>query len=119
MQNPLHRADCYRQKAMKYHGLAKHAQFAFLGEFYRRTAVRYIFMADEILNEAGARGEIAKEDGEIWNLWRSPGRKRARLDPAARHEKRKVILTGRAAPSEYVERLPRHVDHSIREAVHD
>jgi hypothetical protein len=30
-------------------------------------------MADEILNEARARGEIANEDGEIWNLWRSPG----------------------------------------------
>jgi hypothetical protein len=46
---------------MKCHELAKHAEFAFLSEFYRRHAVRYMFMAEEILNEARAGGEIANE----------------------------------------------------------
>jgi hypothetical protein len=44
---------------MKCHELAKHDEFAFLSEFYRRHAVRYMFMA---LNEARARGEITSED---------------------------------------------------------
>jgi hypothetical protein len=39
----------------------QYAQLAFLAEFYRRHAVRYMFMAEEILNEARARGEIANE----------------------------------------------------------
>ena len=59
MQDPLHRADYYRQKAMQCQELAKYAQFAFLSEFYRRHVVRYMFMAEDILNVARARGEIA------------------------------------------------------------
>jgi hypothetical protein len=42
MQDPLDRADYYRQKAKKCHELATHAQFAFIRECYRRHAVRYI-----------------------------------------------------------------------------
>jgi hypothetical protein len=41
--------------------LAKYVRPAFLGDFYRRVAMRYLFMAEEILNEARARGEIANE----------------------------------------------------------
>jgi hypothetical protein len=58
MQDPLDRADHYRKKAMECHGLAKHGQLAFVREFYRRHAVRYMFTAEDILNEARARGEI-------------------------------------------------------------
>jgi hypothetical protein len=43
MQDPLNRADHYRNEAVKYHELAKYAQPAFLGDFYRRIAVRYMF----------------------------------------------------------------------------
>ena len=46
---------------MKCGDLAKDARPAYLGDFYRRIAVRYVFMAEEILNEARRRGEIADE----------------------------------------------------------
>jgi hypothetical protein len=59
MQDPLVRADHYRNEARKCHELAKHAQPAFLGDFYRRVAVRYMFMAEEMLNEA--RAEFARQ----------------------------------------------------------
>jgi hypothetical protein len=61
MQDPLRRAYYYRQKAMECHELAKYAQLAFLAEFYRRHAVSYMFMAEEVLNEGRARGEVADE----------------------------------------------------------
>jgi hypothetical protein len=61
MQDPLDRANRYRKKAMECGELAKYAQPAFLGDFYRRVAMRYVFMAEEILKEARARGEIANE----------------------------------------------------------
>jgi hypothetical protein len=56
MRHPLDRADHYRNEAVKCHELAKHVQPAFLGDFYRRIAVRYMFMAEDRLNEARARG---------------------------------------------------------------
>jgi hypothetical protein len=59
MQDPLVRADHYRKEAMKCHEMARNAQPAFLGDFYRRVAVRYMFMAEAILNEARARGDLA------------------------------------------------------------
>jgi hypothetical protein len=59
MRHPLDRADHYRNEAVKCHELAKHAQPAFLGDFYRRIAVRYMFMAEDLLNEARARGDAA------------------------------------------------------------
>ena len=65
MQDPLSKAetkaDHYRKEAVKYHELAKLARPAYLGDFYRRVAVRYMFMAQEILNEARARGDIAPQ----------------------------------------------------------
>jgi hypothetical protein len=61
MQDPWDRADHYRREGIKCHELAKSAEPSFLGDFYRRIAVRYMFMAEEILNEARARGEIANE----------------------------------------------------------
>jgi hypothetical protein len=59
VQNPFDRSDYYRKKAVSFYELAKVAQPSFLGDFCRRVAVRYMFMAEEILNEARARGEIA------------------------------------------------------------
>jgi hypothetical protein len=57
VQNPFDRSDHYREKAVRCHELAKLAEPAFFADFYRRVAVRYMFMAEEILNEARARGE--------------------------------------------------------------
>jgi hypothetical protein len=52
MGDPLSRAetkaDHYRKEAVKYHELAKLARPTYLGDFYRRIAVRYLFMAEDI-----------------------------------------------------------------------
>ncbi len=52
MQDPISRAERkaahYRKEAVKYHELAKFASPAYLGEFYRRVAVRYLFMAEDV-----------------------------------------------------------------------
>jgi hypothetical protein len=61
MRHPLDRADHYRKEAVKCHELAKHAQPAYLGDFYRRIAVRYMFMAEDVLNEARARGDVGQQ----------------------------------------------------------
>ena len=60
MQDPLNRADHYRKEAVKCHELAKYAQPAFLGDFYRRVAVRYMFMAEDVLKESRAQGDAAR-----------------------------------------------------------
>jgi hypothetical protein len=52
MQDPTSRAERkaqhYRKEAVKYHELAKFASPAYLGDFYRRIAVRYLFMAEDV-----------------------------------------------------------------------
>jgi hypothetical protein len=49
---PVKRSEHYREKAAKYHELAKRAQPPYLGEFYRGIAVRYVFMARELSQQA-------------------------------------------------------------------
>jgi hypothetical protein len=63
--HPLDRADHYRKEAVKCHELAKHAQPAYLGDFYRRIAVRYMFMAEDVLNEARARGDVGPQRSSL------------------------------------------------------
>jgi hypothetical protein len=58
MQDPLSKADHYRKEAVKYHELAKTASPAFFGDFYRRVAVRYLFMAEEVSRPTARRGEV-------------------------------------------------------------
>jgi hypothetical protein len=52
VQNPLRRSEHYRQKAVKYHELGKFASPPYLGDFYRGVAVRYVFMAQELSQQA-------------------------------------------------------------------
>jgi hypothetical protein len=52
MQNPVRRSEHYREKAAKYHELAKRAHPPYLGEFYRGIAVRYGSMAQELSQQA-------------------------------------------------------------------
>jgi hypothetical protein len=75
MQDPLDRADHYRKEAVKCHELAKCAQPAFLADFYRRIAVRYMFMAEDVEGCASKRRRRAAEsslsitrflDGDLW-----------------------------------------------------
>jgi hypothetical protein len=54
MQDQLSKAERYRQEAAKYHERAQFAQPAYLGDFFRQVAVRYLFMAQEASN--GQRG---------------------------------------------------------------
>ena len=48
MLNPVRRSEHYREKAARYHELAKRAHPSYLGEFYRGIAVRYVSMAQEL-----------------------------------------------------------------------
>jgi hypothetical protein len=59
MQDQLGKAERYRKEAARYHERAKVAQPAYLGDFFRQVAVRYMFMAQEAEN--GQRGaEISR-----------------------------------------------------------
>jgi hypothetical protein len=42
------RAERYRQLANRYADLAKAAELDFMGEFFRKTAVRYVLMAEDL-----------------------------------------------------------------------
>jgi hypothetical protein len=65
MHDRLIKADRYREEALRCHELAKYADPPYLGDFYRRIAVRYMFMAEEILNEARARRDLAPHSTAI------------------------------------------------------
>ena len=52
------KAEHFRNLAVKYHDMAKVAQPAYLGSFYRNVAVRYVFMAQE----ASARADRERMD---------------------------------------------------------
>ena len=60
MTEPLTRAEHYRKEATKYHELAKFARPAYLGDFYRRVAIRYLFMAEDISRWSRRRGEVER-----------------------------------------------------------
>jgi hypothetical protein len=55
MEQRPKRADRYRQQANRYADLAKTAELDFLGEFFRKTAVRYVLMAEDLERWTGPR----------------------------------------------------------------
>jgi len=55
MEQRLNRAEHYRQQANRYADLAKSAELDYLGEFFRKTAVRYVLIV------------LMAEDLERWN----------------------------------------------------
>jgi Protein of unknown function (DUF2778) len=61
MRDPLSRAEHYRKLALKYHELAKFAQPAYLGDFYRGVAVRYVIMAQEVSERANKEVRFTPE----------------------------------------------------------
>ena len=61
MRDPSSRAEHYRELAVKYRELAKFAQPAYLGDFYRRVASRYLVMAEDISRWPQRRGEVVSE----------------------------------------------------------
>jgi hypothetical protein len=63
MRGNLSRAEHYRKLAVKYHELGKFARPAYLGDFYRGVAVRYVLMAQEISERAKREAECTAERG--------------------------------------------------------
>jgi len=49
------KAERYRQEANKYGELAKVAEPGYLADVFRKIAVRYVLMAEDVLREAGRR----------------------------------------------------------------
>jgi hypothetical protein len=60
MTEPLSRAVHYRKEAAKYHELAKFARPAYLGDFYRRVASRYLVMAEDVLKWPRRQDEVVR-----------------------------------------------------------
>jgi hypothetical protein len=65
------KAERYRKEANKYAELAKDAQPAYLGDVYRKVAVRYVFMAEELLKGPG-RSDDAIERADRMISWLRP-----------------------------------------------
>ena len=61
MGDLLRKAEHYRKQAETYHELAKFAEPAYLGDFYRGVAVRYVFMSQEISKQAEKEAGSAAE----------------------------------------------------------
>jgi hypothetical protein len=61
MRDPLSRAEHYRKLAVKHRELAKFAQPAYLGDFYRGIAVRNAFMAQEVSERANKEAGFTPE----------------------------------------------------------
>ena len=80
MEQRLNRAERYRKQANRYADLAKSAELDYLGEFFRKTAVRYVLMA---------------EDVERWNEPRNGRRRNDRL--TSLNERADVFLQQRAS----------------------
>jgi hypothetical protein len=53
MQDSLNKADHFRKLADKYQVLAKLGRPAYLGDFYRRVATRYLLMAEKLPRPKG------------------------------------------------------------------
>jgi hypothetical protein len=64
MEDPLSKAERYRKAAVKCHERAKTASPVYLGDFYRRVAVRYLFMAEDVLRRAEKEGHCARTEVE-------------------------------------------------------
>jgi len=63
------KAEWYRKEANKYAELAKTASPLFVREIYRKVAVRYVFMAEELLKGPGSDGDaIERADQMISRL---------------------------------------------------
>jgi hypothetical protein len=61
MQDVASNAEQYRKEANKYGELARNAQPAYLGDVYRKVAVRYLFMAEDLLRQPDRRREAVLE----------------------------------------------------------
>jgi hypothetical protein len=58
MQDPVTKAERYRKAANKYAEMAKHAEADYVAEIYRKVAVRYVLMAEDLLTWSKRRQEM-------------------------------------------------------------
>jgi hypothetical protein len=58
MQDPATKAEHYRKAANKYGEMAKQADVDYVAEIYRKVGVRYVFMAEDLLNWSERRREV-------------------------------------------------------------
>jgi hypothetical protein len=56
------RAERYRQLANRYADLAKAAQLDYMGDFFCKTAVRYVLMAEDVERAAKPRPGMRRKD---------------------------------------------------------
>jgi len=63
----VNRAERYRKEANKYAELARSVQPDFLSDFYRKTAVRYVLMAEDVERWAEAQRRPGAQDRQ--SLW--------------------------------------------------
>jgi hypothetical protein len=69
MHDSVFKAEWYRKKASGYAELAKSASPHFVREIYRKVAVRYVFMAEELLKGPDCNGDaIERADQMILRL---------------------------------------------------
>jgi hypothetical protein len=57
-EDALSKAQRYRKAANKYAELAKHTEPDYLAELFRKVAVRYVFMAEDLLKWSERRREL-------------------------------------------------------------
>jgi hypothetical protein len=58
MQDPVTKAERYRKAANKYAEMAKQAEADYVAEIYRKVAVRYVLMAEDLLTWSKRRREM-------------------------------------------------------------
>ena len=58
MQDPVTKAERYRKAANKYANIAKEAEVDYVAEIYRKVAMRYVFMAEDLLKWSERRREL-------------------------------------------------------------
>jgi hypothetical protein len=56
------RAERYRQLANRYADLAKTAELDYMADFFRKTAVRYVLMAEDVERAAKPRPGRSQKD---------------------------------------------------------
>jgi hypothetical protein len=62
MQDPLSKANYYRQEAAKCYELAKCASPGFLRDCYRRVAAQYLFLAEDELKLIEQQSHLAASE---------------------------------------------------------
>jgi hypothetical protein len=68
MLDSVSKVERYRKEANRCAELAKEASPPFLAEIYRKVAVRYVFMAEELLKPAREEDAIERADRMISGL---------------------------------------------------